>query len=33
MAEYAKPLDTTAAEVYEKFLVPTLNRPLVEDLA
>jgi hypothetical protein len=31
MAESAKPLDTTAAEAYEKFLVPTLNRPLAED--
>lgn len=26
-----KPLDTTAAEAYEKFLVPTMNRPLAEE--
>lgn len=25
------PFDTTAAEAYEKFLVPTLNRPLAEE--
>jgi len=31
MAEVGMPLDTTAAEAYEKFLVPTLNRPLAAE--
>lgn len=32
MPEARKPLDTTAAEAYEKFLVPTLNAPVAVDI-
>lgn len=31
MSDTGKPLDTTAAEAYEKFLVPTLNHPLAAE--